>query len=268
MTPVLGRRPGAGVLFEGRRVLRIGAITIGGVLALLLPFAGAHGAAPARLPDLGISPLKTPLIERTVDDRRRLRFTVSIANVGKGPIEVVGARLTLGSPFLTWQQIQRADSTSYRVELPKVGLVFAGTDLHGHWHIRGAARYELRKLEDGAPVRLRMKRGFCLFDSTAYRRSIPGAPAKAAFTKDGCGSKSALRLAMGVSIGWKDDYYWRIPGQVMDITDLPHGKYRLYTKVDPRNWFHESNDRNNEAWIDIEISDSLLVKVLGRSPAL
>ena len=73
---------------------------------------------------------------------------------------------------------------------------------------------------------------------------------------------------MGTSVGWKDDYYWRIPGQAMDITNLPLGKYRLSVKVDPRNWFRESNERNNLSWIDIEIDDSLTVKVLGRSPKL
>lgn len=54
----------------------------------------------------------------------------------------------------------------------------------------------------------------------------------------------------------------------MDVTNLPHGRYRLLVKVDPRNWFRESNERNNVAWIDFVLSDSLLVKVLGRSPRL
>jgi hypothetical protein len=56
---------------------------------------------------------------------------------------------------------------------------------------------------------------------------------------------------MGVSVGWKDDYYWRIPGQEIDITSLPTGKYRLLVEVDPRNYFRETNERNNVTWVDL-----------------
>jgi hypothetical protein len=56
---------------------------------------------------------------------------------------------------------------------------------------------------------------------------------------------------MGVSVGWKDDYYWRIPGQEIDITSLPNGKYRLLVEVDPRNYFRETNERNNVTWVDL-----------------
>jgi Lysyl oxidase len=132
----------------------------------------------------------------------------------------------------------------------------------------GAARYELRPLGDEKPLRIRLKRGFCLYDSTPYELSLPGAPRKGAYPRDGCGMKPDLELAMGISIGWKDDYYWRIPGQDIDITDLPNGKYRLFTKVDPRNWWRESDESNNVTWIDIVIGDSLNVKVLRRSPKL
>ena len=61
---------------------------------------------------------------------------------------------------------------------------------------------------------------------------------------------------MGTSVGWKDDYYWRIPGQAMDITALPAGKYRLRVTVDPENWLQESNERNNVTWVDLEIGRS------------
>ncbi|MDW8339633.1 MAG: lysyl oxidase family protein, partial [Thermoleophilia bacterium] len=212
--------------------------------------------------------LPDPLIERAHTGQRRLRFTVSIANVGAGPIEVHGVRLTTRSPFSTWQWILRTDGSSVRVRTPSVRMVFVGTESHGHWHVRGAARYELRRLDRGTLVRVRMKRGFCLFDSTPYRRSIPGSPAERRYPREACGKQGALVFTMGISPGWKDDYYWRIPGQEIDVTNLPHGRYRLLVTVDPRNWFRESNERNNVAWVDFVLSDSLLVKVLGRSPRL
>jgi hypothetical protein len=146
-------------------------------------------------------------------------------------------------------------------------MVFVGSTSHGHWHIRGAARYELRDAGGGKLVRLRYKRGFCLFDSSRYRPLLPGAPNKPVFPRDGCGTKRDLRLAMGVSVGWKDDYYWLIAGQEFDVTDLPDGKYRLLAEVDPGKWFRESNERNNTTWVDLEIA-GVQVKVLGRSPRI
>jgi hypothetical protein len=68
-----------------------------------------------------------------------------------------------------------------------------------------------------------------------------------------------------VSVGWKDDYFWRITGQRLDVTNLPNGRYRLINRVDPRNWFRETNERNNTTWVDLEIGDRV-VKVVGRSP--
>lgn len=239
------------------------------LLALALPIvAPAGSSAPALLPDLGVAPLATPLIEQLPNRQRRLRFTVSLANVGEGPIEIGGRRPALGSAFATWQTIDRADGSSFRVNTPRVNMAFVGSKDHGHWHVRGAARYELRPLGSAKPVRIVLKRGFCLFDSTPYKLRLGGAPKKATYPREACGTKRALRFAMGTSVGWKDDYYWRIAGQAFDITNLPHGNYRLFVKVDPRNWFRETNERNNSAWIDIAISDSLLVKVLGRSPRL
>ena len=220
------------------------------------------------LPDLGVGPIPQPLLTRDPEGRVHLRFTVSIANVGKGPMQVTGARLSRGSPFLTWQQITLFDGTSMRERTPGVSMVFVGSREHGHWHVRGAARYELRRLGDGKPVRLRLKRGFCLYDSTLYQPSLPGASSKGAYPRAACGMKPDLQFAMGVSIGWKDDYYWRIPGQEIDITDLPNGKYRILTRVDPRNWWRETDESNNVTWIDIVIGDSLNVKVLRRSPKL
>jgi hypothetical protein len=263
--PASGHWPEAGVVFGPRRLL--GAILF--ALLVLVPAVpltvAANATARPLLPDLGIAPIPTPLVTRTLTGVRFLRFTVSIANVGKGPIVVDGARPRQGVPFTTWQKVMRSDGTSYRLPTPGAIPVYNGSKEHGHWHIHGAARYELRPLGRKKPVRIRLKRGFCLFDSTQYELSLPGAPRVGRYPREGCGKKADLRFEMGVSVGWKDDYFWRIPGQEMNITNLPNGRYRLYVTVDPRNWFLESNDGNNASWVDIEI-DGMSVRTLGRSP--
>lgn len=238
--------------------------------AVALPLsAGGYSAAAPRLPDLGVAPLRHMLIEQTADGRRRLRFTTSIANIGAGPIEIVASRPRLGSR--EWrtasQRIYRVDGSSHLVRAPGVRLVFVGSPAHGHWHVWGAARYELRRLGGGETVRTHVKRGFCYFDSKPYKLGLPGAPKRLKYPRDACGKKRDVRLAMGISTGWQDDYYWRIPGQEMDITTLPNGRYRLFVKADPRNWFRESNERNNVTWVDLAIDD-LQVKVIKSSPRL
>jgi hypothetical protein len=237
-------------------------ILAAGVMAVVLP--SAQSAPRPLLPDLGVAPLQHMLIEKTLLGRKRLRFTTSVANVGQGPVGIVAVRLKLGSPFLVWQEIQRADGSSYRIAIPAAEMVYVGSEEHGHWHLRGAARYELRRLPDLRQVRRRVKRGFCLYDSSAYRLRLAGAAPQALYGRDRCGPKHALVLDTGLSVGWKDDYYWRIPGQQMDITTLPNGRYRLYAKADPLNRVRESDERNNVTWVDIHIGDQI-VRVLGRS---
>ena len=90
--PAPGPEPGAGQLVT-KRLLRgplLSLLVALIVLALPLRAAGAAGAEPL-LPDLGVAPLQHMLIEQTADGKKRLRFTASIANVGKGPIEIVGS---------------------------------------------------------------------------------------------------------------------------------------------------------------------------------
>jgi Lysyl oxidase len=239
------------------------------VLGCLLAFPApppATGQRPGQLlPDLGVAPLQHLTVARTAEGRTLLRFTTRIANVGRGPLEIAASRRSRGAPFVAHQRIQSTGGSSSLVRTPGVRMVFVGSPAHGHWHVRGAARYELSRLDDGEVVRIRLKRGFCFYDSDPYRLTLPGAPDRFVYPRSGCGARSALRLHMGLSIGWLDTYYWRIPGQAVDLTGLPDGRYRLAVKADPRNWFRETNERNNRSWVDLELRDGT-VRVLRRSP--
>ena len=44
-----------------------------------------------------------------------------------------------------------------------------------------------------------------------------------------------------------------LKGQWVDVTDVPAGKYRLFTDIDPKGWFHEASTKNNRTWIDIDL---------------
>ena len=58
-------------------------------------------------------------------------------------------------------------------------------------------------------------------------------------------------------------------GQAIDVTDVPDGKYRLLTDIDPQGWFQEASRQNNRTWIDIELErtpEGLAAPTIGTGP--
>jgi hypothetical protein len=68
-------------------------------------------------------------------------------------------------------------------------------------------------------------------------------------------------------VGWGDIYHRRLPGQSIDITDLPDGTYRLWATADQAGFFRESNDANNSTWADLWIdADGVTVLAKAANP--
>jgi hypothetical protein len=59
---------------------------------------------------------------------------------------------------------------------------------------------------------------------------------------------------MGLSWGWGDLYPFLLPGQSIDVTDIPDGRYRLRIEVDERRWFREARRDNNVTWTDLTLA--------------
>lgn len=57
-----------------------------------------------------------------------------------------------------------------------------------------------------------------------------------------------------MSPGWSDVYGFTLPGQEIDISDLPDGLYRFWAQADPDGWFTEASEDNNLTWSIIELS--------------
>ena len=51
-----------------------------------------------------------------------------------------------------------------------------------------------------------------------------------------------------------DIYPAGIAFQWIDITGLKSGRYRLRATADPANWFAETNNTNNSAWVDLRLT--------------
>lgn len=203
----------------------------------------------------------------TAGGQKQLRFSATIVNVGAGPFELTASR-PAGGEWSVEQVTTNTDGSKSSVPTA-VSMVYGG-DGHSHWHIRDLENYELDRLDNGSKVGTGMKSGFCFFDTTPYRLSLPGAPQTRQYSSLSCGHADALNASMGLSVGWGDKYSWTLPDQYINITGLANGKYRLHATADANGNFAESNETNNGTWVDLQISTrkgSTSVKVLGYGPA-
>jgi Lysyl oxidase len=246
-----------------RRTARLWVLVSLLTLALLAP-AGNASAASDRLPDLAMARLRHIGTTRTEDGRRLLRFSAIIVNVGVGPFELRSQRPDTSSSWSVRQVVYNDAGGSRTVDTPSVRLVYEG-DGHDHWHVKDLEEYRLVPLRTTGRDRIGQKVGFCFFDNYQYRLWLPGAARAPGYRHRGCGTRDSVRLQNGLSVGWGDIYHQSLPGQYIDITDLPNGIYRLRATADQANFFLERNDANNSTWVDLRI-DAGGVTVLRRAP--
>lgn len=235
------------------------------LLAISLLAAPLAAAAEPLLPDLGIAQLSDIRID-TSGGRRLLRFTTVIVNVGDGPFQVRGSRATDTSPMIATQCLWDG-TTGTCQDVPTSGVVMQWSgDGHNHWHVVGLQEYVLARLDYGVKVGTGAKTGFCFYDNTRYRSTLPDAPSSVVYTS--CGSQASPTVTMGLSVGWGDTYPYYLANQWVDITTLLAGRYRLTVTADPSGWFTEKTTTNNATWVDLQIKGKgSSVRVVAYGPA-
>ncbi|RIQ13679.1 hypothetical protein DY240_25515 [Jiangella rhizosphaerae] len=214
---------------------------------------GSPVGAPV-LPDLVPEP---PVDVHTKDngDGWQIEFSSVLVNVGEGEFLLFADRPTADDPWVATQGIAH-DGGGVEV-VPSGAEVEWGGDGHDHWHVRRVVTYRLVPIDDsGTPApdggRTDTKVGFCIYD---FGRELDGVgPDDAVFGREGCQPEDALSLTMGLSPGWGDTYEWNLPGQSIDVTDLPDGPYRLWTEADEGGHFAEVTTDNNTTWVDVELT--------------
>jgi hypothetical protein len=253
--------------------LGIGLPLIVGAAIGLFAAQPARTAGPLAYPDLRMAQISDAAINNT-GTQLQLRFSATIVNVGAGPMELSAARSDTVSPFAVSQRVYDSGGSSALLPVGGASLVWGG-DGHSHWHIRDLESYELDRLDNGSKVGTGQKSGFCFFDTTAFRLSLPGAPAGQVYTPGTvCGQydQAAMSLKMGISVGWGDTYRAGLPDQYIDVTDLNSGNYRLIATADAGNQFAESDETNNTTWVDLKLTlnrkgkGSNKVNVIGYGP--
>jgi Lysyl oxidase len=230
------------------------------VLAIIAGSLALRGPAPLPtavnplLPDLVMGPIDVVmggLAEFT--GARVVRVEATIVNKGAGDFLVAARRdFPWSDHWTVYQRIQEAGG-GFTEHATAADLIFAGAP-HSHWHVKDMEAHRLERIDTGEVLSEVIKQGFCPYDTDRYFADLPGSPANPVHVETDCeGPAWVTSLTMGVSVGWGDKYPWHMVEQSIDITNVPDGKYRIREIADPYNWFKESDETNNETWVDIEI---------------
>jgi len=232
--------------------------------------SGPHDPSPPVgkpvLPDLSPSP-SVDVQMRGQNGRWLIRFSSTLVNVGRGDF-VLRAKRDANGRWQVDQEVLYSKSGAQLVATP--ARVIWGGDGHNHWHIARVATNRLVPLgrhgvatEEGL---VDSKVGFCFYD---YSIQLQEGPLKPRYVHQSCGKKNGDFIGMGLSSGWGDTYPSVLPGQTIDVTDVPDGRYRLITRADEPGWFHEVSTKNDMTWVDLEIStagDARFAKILKVGP--
>jgi hypothetical protein len=227
-----------------------------------LAVSGGNALAAPRLPDLIAWESGPPqnymhdgsMDQTTIQNRVLYRYSQPIANIGDGPLEL---REETDENFV--QDIyQRIYDSMGGVSESFVGTFPDAHPPYGHMFLVGIAEYRIRTVTSGngvgPVVASQIKTSYGLYDNDDYDLSLPGAPATAQYK----GSNEYL----GISVGWADVYRWTLPGQYIDVTDVPDGQYWLEAEIDPNDVLQEKNESNNitRVLVNLSVPDPLIMQ--------
>jgi hypothetical protein len=122
---------------------------------------------------------------------------------------------------------------------PEDNPLFEYHECHGHYHFRGFASSRLLDFE-GNVLRTGNKVSFCLLDGMRWRSD---APTRRLYNCE----------VQGIQAGWADIYDSGLPGQWIEIGDLPAGTYQLELTVNPDGILAETNYDNNVVTIPVTV---------------
>lgn len=227
------------------------------LLSLLLASVGSlagSGRSADLLPDLIVREQELLDYDVVTDgDRVLLRFATSTANLGSGPVRVIGVLpVAPDGTQPVHQVVFRDDGSSYERPAGR----FEHHPTHNHIHLEAWAAYRLRELLDGGGVGDVVaesgKTSFCLLDTFLHDASLPGASTVPVY-------RACEGSVQGISAGWADLYHRRLYGQNIDVKEVPRGTYWLEVEVDPDNHILEAEEGNNVTRIPVEIGEPVLL---------
>jgi Lysyl oxidase len=213
------------------------------------PLAAQTLEAPPAMtrPDLAALP---PWALRTRHKKRRdrdiLTFASSPWNAGPAPLVVEGFRRSGGGDMEAYQYFFDADGEVVG-RAPAGAMAFHDAPRHHHWHFLQMVTYRLLRPGGRTVVRSR-KQSFCITSTDPVDLTLPRAlvsPGPTTIGGSSCGSPGSIWIRQALPAGWADTYGAGIPGQSVDITGVPNGRYLIEMHVNPeRELFEVSTDNN------------------------
>jgi hypothetical protein len=256
-----------------RHTATILALAAAATIALPIPAAASQvmslGTGPAAgvqdlLPDLRMAALYDFHLKRANNGDLKLRFGSIVWNLGRGPLEARMNGRDGREMTRVRQIIYRSDGTTRSEEHPNISAFYSG-DGHNHWHLPGFVVVLLTRVPQvGQPppteIRRLRKIGFCLTDNFRAPDDLrpPNSAPKAFYSWTGCGKSSSTKLKMGISVGFGDEYKEWFAHQVVNVTGLPAGSYRLCATANKNSEWTEMDDTNNSSWTDITLNPSTM----------
>lgn len=219
--------------------------------------ASAQGDVGDQLrPDLVTQPFGGDLELKSRPGRDTLRLGNTIANRGSGPLEISPEQgdqdcdSSEGEDRYAYQRVfsdsdgngmfdRDLDTAAQRRE---AGCM-AYHPAHNHWHFDDFSRYLLKRQSTGAIVADSTKVSFCVIDTSRPFESLAGSPDANYYPRGGSGCDE--NATEGISVGWADTYGSSLPGQALDVTGLPKGRYCLVSTADPSDRLLETDEDNN-----------------------
>lgn len=184
-----------------------------------------------------------------VPGRRHLKLSNATPNLGPGKLYLYGVLPANGDGTQdVRQRVYRSDGSFFDRTAGK----FIFHPGHDHIHVENWSQFRIRELLPdsgvGPIIAAGEKTSFCILDLAVYNSTLPN------FDPDGQ-FHSCSSTIQGLSVGWVDIYSKDLPGQNIDVTDVPDGVYWLESVVDPDNTILEENENNNATRILVTIGD-------------
>jgi Lysyl oxidase len=199
---------------------------------------------PSTVPDL----VALPLWGMTTFNRRGrdfVGFGATPWNAGPAPLVVEGFRRS-GEAVMDAYQYFRDEEGKVVGRAPVGDFAWDTRRTHQHWHFQQFASFTLRDATNTEVIRSK-KQSFCLAPTNAIDLSVERASwtTEATDVHTACGGESALWIREVLQVGWADTYYQGVPGQALEITDLPNGWYYARIDVNPLRALYEVTTDNN-----------------------
>jgi len=191
----------------------------------------------------------------TPGGRRLLLMGNRIVNVGPGPAELRGTRVS-ENEMQARQIVQRPAGPFGRAALTtgaKLTWKYVDRRRGNYWKMVDAARFELWSTEPAtgsrvALVRTGPKLDYCLRDLFRRAGTHTGRVVYPA-----CSQKHYRRtVTLGISVDWADGYPAKYPENWIDVTGLA-GCFTIVQRADPLNVIRETDEADNTASLTVRL---------------